>query len=253
MNALETAIRAATQAGRKALIPFLPAGFPDKDRFWAELKALDDGGADVIEIGVPFSDPVADGPVIEEASQRCLEQGVSLAWILEELAKRKGEFKAPLVLMGYYNPFYRYGLDKLAADSVAAGVSGFIVPDVPFEEAAPMRTAVEAKGLAMVPLVGLNTSAGRLAMYAKNAVGFAYFVSVLGITGERDSLPAEVLDKLKLARETFSVPLAIGFGIKEPKQVAAFGDNIDAVVFGSALVKHIDAGGDAAGFMERWK
>ena len=253
MNALETAIRAATQAGRKALIPFLPAGFPDKDRFWTELKALDDGGADVIEIGVPFSDPVADGPVIEEASQRCLEQSVSLAWILDELAKRKREFKAPLVLMGYYNPFYRYGLDKLAADSVAAGVSGFIVPDVPFEEAAPMRTAVEAKGLAMVPLVGLNTSAGRLAMYAKNAVGFAYFVSVLGITGERDSLPAEVLDKLKLARETFSVPLAIGFGIKEPKQVAAFGDNIDAVVFGSALVKHIDAGGDAAGFMERWK
>jgi tryptophan synthase alpha chain len=250
---LTTRIMEALAAGRKALIPFLPGGFPDKERFFDELTALDDGGADIIEIGVPFSDPVADGPVVEKASLACLLDGTCLAWLLAELARRKGQYRAGLVLMGYYNPFYQYGLDKLVEDAAEAGVAGFIVPDLPLEESGPMRAACDRHGLDLIPLVGLNTSEERLAAYAATARGYVYFVSVLGTTGMRDCLPAEIKDRLTVVRKLFSVPVALGFGIKSPAQLAAFGDLIDGVVFGSALIAHIDAGGTAAEFMERWR
>lgn len=250
---LTTRIMEALAAGRKALIPFLPGGFPDKERFFDELEALDAGGADIIEIGVPFSDPVADGPVVEKASLTCLLDGTCLAWILGELARRKGRYRAGLVLMGYYNPFYQYGLENLAEDAAEAGVSGFIVPDLPLEESGPMREACDRHGLDLIPLVGLNTSEERLAAYAASARGYVYFVSVLGTTGMRESLPAEIKDRLTVVRKLFTVPVALGFGIKSPKQLTAFGDLIDGVVFGSALIAHIDAGGTAAEFMERWR
>lgn len=243
----------ALGAGRKALIPFLPAGFPDKDRFFKELAELDAGGADIIEIGVPFSDPVADGPVVEKASLHSLENGTTLTWILTELAKRKGQFRAGLVLMGYYNPFYQYGLEKLAKDAAAAGVSGCIVPDLPLEESGPMRQACDKEGIDLIPLVGLNTSEERLAEYAAVAKGYVYFVSVLGTTGMRESLPTEVKDRLAVVRRIFNVPVALGFGIKSPEQLTAFGDLIDGVVFGSALIAFIEAGGTSAEFMERWQ
>ncbi len=250
---LEQKIREANEAGRKALIPYLPAGYPDKERFWKELSALDKSGADIIEIGVPFSDPVADGPVVERASLQCLEAGVTLDWILAELKKRKGGFKAGIVLMGYYNPFYKYGLDRLAADAAEAGVTGFIVPDLPMEESEDMTKALAARGLDLIPLVGLNTSEERMKLYADNARGYVYFVSVLGTTGERTSLPEEIAGRLAVAKRVFDVPLALGFGISRPEQLTTFGDTIDAVVFGSSLIKHLDQGGDSAGFMARWK
>ncbi len=250
---LTRCIREANAAGRKALIPFLPGGYPDEKRFWDELASLDACGADIIEIGVPFSDPVADGPVVEQASLECVERGVTLAWILQGLKERKGQFRAALVLMGYMNPFYQYGLSRLAEDMELAGVSGLIAPDVPLEESQPLRRALEAKGLALVNLIGLNTSKERMLEYAQVSSGFVYVVSVLGTTGERDALPAEVLRKLQEARESFTQPLALGFGIKSPDQLAAFGDLVDAVVFGSALIRHIRDGGDAAGFMARWR
>lgn len=246
-------IMEALAAGRKALIPFLPGGFPDKDRFFDELEALDAGGADVIEIGVPFSDPVADGPVVEKASLACLLDGTCLSWLLGELTRRKGRYRAGLVLMGYYNPFLQYGLEALARDAAAAGVAGFIVPDLPLEESGPMAEALGRHGLDLIPLVGLNTSEDRLAAYAKTARGYVYFVSVLGTTGMRDSLPAEIAERLKIVRRLFDVPVVLGFGIKSPGQLTAFGDLIDGVVFGSALIAHIDAGGTAAEFMARWR
>lgn len=255
MNQITRRIQAASQAGRKALIPFLPAGFPDLERFWTELEALDKAGADVIEIGVPFSDPVADGPVVEQASLECLERGVSLAWILDGLRARQGRFGAALVLMGYCNPFYQYGLERLAKDAVAGGVSGLIVPDLPLEEAAPMHAALSAQGIALVPLVGLNTSLERMRAYAGfvgDRGGFVYMVSVLGTTGERGSLPRTIAAKLAEARQAFALPLALGFGISSPEQLAPFGAHLDAVVFGSALIRHIREGGDGAGFMARW-
>jgi tryptophan synthase alpha chain len=252
-SGLEIAIRAATTEGRVALIPFLPAGYPNKDRFFEELDQLDRGGADVIEIGVPFSDPVADGPVVEEASLHCLELGVNLGWIFDELIKRKGRYKAPLVLMGYMNPFYQYGFDKIAEQAAAAGVAGLIIPDLPLEESREARETLLAGGVDLVSLVGLNTSAERLAEYAAVSSGFVYFVSVLGVTGVRNSLPDEMLEHLKMAKQAFDVPLALGFGLKSPEQLVPLKGLVDAAVFGSALIRHIKDGGDSASFMERWK
>lgn len=253
MSILTERIRAANAAGRKALIPYLPGGFPDRERFWRELTALDAGGADVIEIGVPFSDPVADGPTVEQASLECLDQGVSLAWILNELTCRKGAFKAGLVLMGYYNPFLQYGLERLAMDCAAAGVSGLIIPDLPLEEAAPVADILAPSGVDIICLVGLNTPRARLDAYAKAARGFVYFVSVLGTTGVRESLPEEVLEKLDEVRPLFNLPIALGFGISRPEQVAPFGERIDAVVVGSALVRHLRDGGTGESFMQGWR
>lgn len=253
VSRLEARVAAANAAGRPALVPFLTAGFPTLDRFWEEMDGLDRGGADIIEIGVPFSDPVADGPVVEAASLRALENGVTLRWILDGLKARAGRYDAELVLMGYYNPFLQYGLENLAADAAAAGVAGFIVPDLPLEEDAEMRALLAARGIDLIALVGPNTTEERMAEYAAVASGYVYVVSVLGITGVREGLPPEVPQTLARARRAFRLPLALGFGIREPKQLEGFSDRPDAVVFGSALLRHIDAGNSAESFLAAWK
>jgi tryptophan synthase alpha chain len=253
MSVLQQKIEAAQAQGRKALIPYLPCGFPDLDKFWEAIAELDASGADIIEIGVPFTDPVADGPVIEQAAQECLERGVTLKYLMQGLKERKGQFKAGIVLMGYVNPFLQYGLDRLAQDCVDAGVHGFIIPDLPHEEADMFEKAIRNHPLDLIPLVGLNTTPERMKLYADGASGFAYFVSVLGITGGQSDLPPEILDKLRQAKETFDVPMALGFGISSKEQVTPFGDLLDAVVFGSALIRHIQEGGAPKEFMARFK
>jgi len=253
-NILTRRIEAARKSGRLALIPFLPAGYPDKRRFWDEIDGLDASGADVIEIGMPFSDPVADGPVVEHASLKCLDAGVNLKWILSELAARKGRYQAGMVLMGYLNPVLQYGLAAFARDAASAGVHGIILADVPFEESGFVRAAFDPQGLALIPLVGLNTTPERMALYGEAAQGFAYFVSVLGTTGVRNfdtGLPDAVRQGLGHAKTAFRVPVALGFGLKHPDQ--ALDGMVDAAVFGSALIRHIDQGGDAKGFMQVWK
>jgi tryptophan synthase alpha chain len=189
---------------------------------------------------------------VEKASIQALEAGVSLKWLLDGLKARAGRFQAELVLMGYLNPFLQYGFDRLAEDAAAAGVSGFIIPDLPLNEDAPYRAALKGKGMALVPLVGLNTDLERMKAYAAEAEGYVYVVSVLGTTGARESFPAELADALARAREAFSVPIALGFGIKEPGQLKVFGDSIDAVIFGSALISHIRETGSVDAFMARW-
>lgn len=251
MSKLTDKIQTANKAGRVGLIPFLPAGYPEKDRFFEELKQLDQGGADIIEIGMPFSDPVADGPTVERASLKCLEMGVNLAWILDELKQRT--FNAGLVLMGYLNPVLQHGLQRFAKDAAEAGVSGVIIADISKEESGPLKQALEAEGISLIPLVGLNTSRERMSAYAKTSTGFAYFVSVLGTTGARAALPDEIKAKLKMAREVFDIPLALGFGLKHPEQLKEIKGLVDAAVFGSSLIDHIDAGGSSADFMQRWK
>lgn len=254
MHLLEKKIHLANRKGRIARIPFLTAGFPDKSVFWEALGELDAGGADIIEIGVPFSDPVADGPVVERASRKALENGVTLTWLLEELSSRKERFRAALVLMGYYNPFLQYGLERLAEDTQAAGVHGLIVPDLPYEERASLQTALQKKGLALIPLVGPNTSTERMAGYASEAEGYVYVVSVMGITGGQNALSLVVEETLGRARQAFSLPLALGFGIATPEQLASLSEAArpDAVVFGSALIRHLAAGGTAREFMTLW-
>lgn len=254
MHILEEKIRSAEKAGRLALIPFVTAGFPSRERFWDVMRELDESGADIIEIGVPFSDPVADGPVVEAASVRALESGVTLRGILEELYAHRGEVKAGLVLMGYMNPFLQYGLERFAEDAARVGVHGVIVPDLPFDEAGEMRRLLKEQGIALIALVGPNTSEERMQLYAEVSEGYVYVVSVMGTTGERGQLPPEVPLVLERARRVFSLPVALGFGLKSPEQLAFLAEDRrpDAAVFGSSLLKHIDAGGAPRAFMEKW-
>ena len=245
-------INEAEQQGRIALVPFLTAGFPGLESFWQNMDELEAGGADIIEIGVPFSDPVADGPVVEAASQKALANGASLSWILRGLGERKNRYRAALVLMGYYNPFLQYGLERFATEAAEAGVAGCIVPDLPLDEDGDLRAALERRRIALVPLVVINTGRERMQAYAEKAQGYAYLVSVLGITGVRSAFPPELEKAFLLAREVFSLPVALGFGISQPAQVAAMPVRPRAIVFGSALLDHLENGHSAASFMRRW-
>ena len=240
MHILEEKIRAARAAGRHALIPFVTFGFPDEKRFWPALVELDESGADIIEIGVPFSDPVADGPVVEEASRRVLSDGVCLERIMEELKLRAGVFRAGIVLMGYLNPFLHYGL---------------IIPDLPFEESGDIRRIFAAQGLALIALVGPNTPEERMRLYADVSEGYVYVVSAMATTGQRARMEMQVAETLQRARSVFRLPLALGFGLEQPEQMQGLPPDTlpDAVVFGSALLKYLDAGKPAAEFIARWK
>lgn len=251
MKTLRQRIEAADIEGRVARIPFVTAGFPDVRRFWGILSDLDENGADIIEIGVPFSDPVADGPVVEEASRRALAQGVTLAWILDTLKKRP-PCRAGLVLMGYYNPFLQYGLERLARDAAEAGIQGCIVPDLPLGEDDAMRAALKAYAIDLIPLVGLNTPDDRMREYARSASGYVYVVSVLGTTGVRRDLSEEATETVRRAKEIFDLPVALGFGISTPAQIRALPHRPHAAVFGSALLRHLDSGGTVEEFMAPW-
>ena len=252
---LTTNIRKANEAGKLGLVAFIPGGFPDKEQFRKEMIELTNSGADVIEVGMPFSDPVADGPVVERASLKCLDDGINLKWIMATLAdmRTKGELDGPaLVLMGYYNPIMQYGFENFAADAAKAGVSGIIIADIPIEECGEMKTALTAHNISLIPLVGMNTSKKRMELYAKEATGFVYFVSVLGTTGGTVTLPEEIKDKLKTTAEVFDIPIALGFGLKHPDQLIDLKGLVNAAVFGSALIEHIEQGKGSADFMTRW-
>ena len=252
---LSSTFERARREGRMALIPFLTAGFPDRERFWDTLAAIDAAGADVIEIGVPFSDPVADGPVIEEASRRALAGGVSLAWLIDGLKARRGSFRADLLLMGYTNPFLQYGYERLAKEAKEAGVSGFVVPDMPLEESQTFRAALARHGETLIPLVGLNTPLERMRAYAAVSEGFVYVVSTLGTTGGTNTHLDSIAETMRRSRESFDLPLALGFGLKTPDQLDVLPPDArpDAAVFGSALLDHIDAGQPVEAFFAPWK
>ncbi|MEG1508479.1 MAG: tryptophan synthase subunit alpha [Akkermansia sp.] len=254
IHPLQQAILHAHAQGRKAIIPFITAGYPSPDTFWDCLSQLDQGGADIIEIGVPFSDPVADGPVIEDASRHALEQGISLHWILQGLLHRKGQFSSQLVLMGYANPFLQYGIDQLAKDATEAGITGFIIPDMPLEESSLFRPSFDQYDIALIPLVAPNTTEARMRQYANTAKGFVYVVSVLGITGGNTKLTDTVTATMQRARNAFNIPLALGFGLQTPDQLNALPKEAqpDAAVLGSALLRHLAKGKSAKEFLVPW-
>jgi tryptophan synthase alpha chain len=246
-ESIVAAIREANAAGRPALVAFLTAGFPRRDDFPAQLAAIG-GEADVVEIGVPFSDPMADGMTIQRSSRVALEQGVSLRWILEALRAAERP-RAPLLLMSYLNPLLAYGLDRLPADARAAGVSGFIVPDLPFEESGELRDALESAGLALVQMVTPVTPPERLATLCGAARGFVYAVTMTGTTGKQVDVPADVLGYMDRVREASRVPVCAGFGIRTREQVARMTGHVDGVVVGSALVEVLERGDDPAAFL----
>jgi tryptophan synthase alpha chain len=242
------AIRAAKVRGEPALVAFMTAGFPERANFTAQLARVA-SAADVVEIGVPFTDPMADGMTIQRASHAALVQGVSLRWILEELAAMQPRPVAPLLLMSYLNPLLAYGLDRLPAAARAAGVAGFIVPDLPFEECADLKAALQAEGVGLVQMVTPVTPPERLAMLCREAQGFIYAVTMTGTTGKAVSVPDEVIDYLRLVKSLAPIPVCAGFGIRGREQVERLRDHVDGVIVGSALVEVLERGEDPVAFL----
>jgi tryptophan synthase alpha chain len=238
---IEAAVRARGEG--PALVAFLTAGFPSREDFREQLLAIADA-ADVVEIGVPFSDPMADGVTIQRASEQALRAGVSLRWILETLTALPAT-RAPLLLMSYLNPLLAYGLPRLAQDASRARVCGFIVPDLPYDESAEMQSALAAEGLALVQMVTPVTAPERLARVAAASQGFVYAVTMTGTTGRSAGVAAELSAYLARVRAAATVPVCAGFGIRTREQVQALRGMVDGVVIGSALVEVLERGESA--------
>lgn len=240
------AILAARARGEPALVAYLTAGFPSRDGFKQHLQAIADA-ADVVEIGVPFTDPMADGVTIQRASHAALAQGVTLRWILAQLtAMPRG--RTPLLLMSYLNPLLAFGLEKLASSAAQAGVAGFIVPDLPFDESAELRAALEPHDLALIQMVTPVTTPQRLEQICASSQGFVYAVTMTGTTGSNVAVPPEVTRYLDAVRARSPVPICAGFGIRGRQQLDLLRDHVDGVVIGSAIVEELERKGDPA----RW-
>ena len=205
--------------------------------------------ADVVEIGVPFTDPMADGTTIQRSSRVALEQGTSLRWILAELAGRPHAGETPLLLMSYLNPLLAFGLDRLSRDAVRAGISGFIVPDLPYEECADLRRALDELGLALVQFVTPVTPLARAKMLCEASSGFVYAVTMTGTTGKNVAVPQDVLDYFDRVKSVSPLPVCAGFGIRGREQVKRMSPHVDGVIVGSALVEVIERGEDAGAFL----
>jgi tryptophan synthase alpha chain len=245
---ISDAIRKAQTGGRTAIVAYVTAGFPTKEKFLATLKAVS-AMADVVEIGVPFTDPMADGTTIQRSSRVALAQGVSLKWILESLSELNPKSKSPLLLMSYLNPLLAFGLDRLSKAAAAAGIAGFIVPDLPYEECAEFKNALEQEGLALVQMVTPVAPDDRLAMLCKNSRGFIYAVTMTGTTGKNVAVPDDVLSYMDRVRKVSSIPVCAGFGIRNREQVLRMAGHIDGVVVGSALVEVLERGDDPVKFL----
>ncbi len=221
-----------------AFMPYMPVGYPSPELSPAIFHALVDAGADLIEIGVPFSDPLADGPTIQAATQQALAQGVVPADAFKLVSQLRDEdVRVPLILMGYVNPILAYGMERYVADAAAAGADGFIVPDLPPEEAGEMEALAREHHLALIHLVAPTSTPERLDLAAAHSSGFLYLVSVAGVTGARDELPPNLSEFVSRVRGHTELPLAVGFGIATPEQARQVAQMADGVVVGSALVR----------------
>lgn len=221
----------------KAFIAYIMAGDGGLDTLPYKIKTLVDAGVDLIEIGIPFSDPAADGPVIQKAGIRALEENVSLRQILKKLREIKDDIKVPYVLMTYYNPVFHYGLREFTKDAEASGVSGVIVPDVPLEEEPELKNELDAAGIAIIRLAALTTSDERLEHILDEAEGFIYAVTVNGVTGKRAGYSGEVFENLKRIKSKAGVPVCAGFGITSAEAAEALGEHCDGVIVGSEIVE----------------
>jgi tryptophan synthase alpha chain len=230
--------------GRKGLIAYLTVGDPSPERTPALVEALEHGGADLIELGVPFSDPIADGPVIQRAGQRALAAGTTLRKVLEIAAQIRQRSEIPLLLFTYLNPVVHYGVDALARDAAACGIDGCLLIDASVEEAGDYVDAMRRHNLDTVFLAAPTSTERRLRLVAQYSTGFVYLVSRTGVTGARESLSAAVAPLVAAVRAVTDLPLAVGFGISRPEHVAELGRQVEAVVVGSAIVSLIERNGD---------
>ena len=244
---ISAAITAANDTGRTGLVPFITAGYPEPADFIGTLKAVAAQG-DVVELGIPFSDPMADGMTIQRSSFEALQKGVSLKWIFDEL-EGSGGIDAPLVMMSSLNPLLAFGYDALAQRALETGVCGFIVPDLPFEESEEIRAALEAKGLGLIQLVTPATPDDRLKTLCDASRGFVYAVTITGITGGDTGLPADLADYLDKVSSMSSLPVCAGFGIRAASDVANVGRHASGAIVGSALVEVLERGEDPTAFL----
>jgi tryptophan synthase alpha chain len=250
-ESIARSIRAQRHALRgPAMIPYLTAGFPSLESFGSMLDAVAPHAA-VIEIGIPFSDPMADGVTIQRTSRMALERGVTLAWVLEEVAAARARIGVPIVLMGYLNPFLRFGIESLAKACAAAGVQGLIVPDMPLEESGPLRDALHDFGVGLVQLVSPVTPAARAGRIASATDGFLYAVTAAGVTGGSAPRQDSVISYLERVRAAAPVPVCAGFGVRTAADLAVLGATSDGIIIGSALAEVIEKGGDPGEWLAR--
>lgn len=243
---VERAFERARSERRLALVVYLTVGHPQRSSTAALLRAALDGGADILELGVPFSDPLADGTTVQRASEAALRNGVTLADCLSETAAVVNDRDAPVLLMGYTNPFMQYGYERLASEGARAGLAGVIVPDMPAEESKDLERALAPAGLLRVDLYAPTTPNERLAKLLPNARGFVYCVSLTGVTGARRALASDVAEFVGRVRQHTTVPIVVGFGISAPEHVSALRGIADGVVVGSAAIDVV-ANAPAAG------
>ena len=240
MTRIDNKFQELRAANRKAFIPYITAGDPDLKTTAELILALDRAGADIIELGVPFSDPIADGPVIQRATERALVSRTSLRDILGLAAEVRKTSQVPMLLMSYYNPLFHYGLPKLARDVASAGFDGILATDLTVEESEPFVKAMAGSGLNTIFLVAPTSSPERIRKIAQASTGFLYAVSRTGVTGERQELSTELRDFLKALRCHTPIPIAVGFGVSRPEHVQAVWQEADGAVVGSALVREIE-------------
>ena len=239
MGRIEARFAALKKEGKKAFVAYLTAGDPDMKTTADLILALEATGVDIIEIGVPFSDPTADGPAIQAASQRALKRGTTLQKILAMIASVRRKSGIPIVLFGYFNPILSYGTEKFAADAKSAGVDGLLVVDLPPEEAGELRLYTDPAGLAFITLIAPTTDPGRIGKILRGAAGFVYFISVTGVTGAAAPRTQDIRRDVGRIKQMTTLPIAVGFGISTPEQAAAIAPLADGIVVGSALVRLI--------------
>ena len=237
---IEKTLRDLREKKKKGLIIYITAGDPDLETTEQLVYTIAEAGADIIELGIPFSDPLADGPTIQQASQRALNGKVTISKILSTIEKIRKKTSIPIALMTYYNPIFHYGLDHFVADSKAVGVDGLIVPDIPLEESKELRGITERIGIELIPFITPTSTSERIDAITKVAQGFIYCVSVTGVTGIRENLSLDVAEMIRKIRPYTDIPLAIGFGISNAKQAKEMIKYTDAIIVGSAVVKIIE-------------
>jgi tryptophan synthase alpha chain len=239
---IETCFSEARKARRRVLVGYLTAGDPDMKRSESIVREALDAGVDILELGVPFSDPTADGPVIQEASQRSLAAGARVSAILDMVRRLRRDRREPIVLFGYANPFYRYGYERLCRDAAAAGADGLLVVDLPFEESGELRPHADRSGLCLIPLVAPTTPPDRARRILVGSRGFVYYIMVRGVTGARASVAADVEPQVAALRRVTTLPVAAGFGVSTADQVRRLAPHADAIVIGSAMVRAASEG-----------
>ena len=247
----ETFARLRQQATGPGLVTYITAGDPDLERTEGILRALDRGGADVVEVGVPFSDPLADGPVIQRATERALAAGTTLTGVLDLVGRLRAELRAPIVLFSYVNPILRLGPEQFAERCRAAGVDGVLVLDLPIEEADEFRALLASRGIDTILLLSPTTTEDRLRRAAALGSGFLYAISRLGVTGARETIADGAEEMVRRIRAVSPLPIALGFGISKPEHVREVGKWADAAVVGSALVSVIAEAGASSGVNAR--